>query len=161
MLSAAQRALWSSQLRHPDSPLQNMALVTHIDGPVDADRLSRAFRQVVAASDTLRLTIGREVGIAPDPPADSDIVELERTEVPSWARDRVSSPIDVSVCVYDSVILPHPDGTVSWYLALHHVATDATSSALVFEATAAAYDGRPFDLGTTIGRERGEVDALA
>ncbi len=154
MLSAAQRALWSSQLRHPDAPLQNMALVTHIDGPVDADRLATAFHRVVAASDTLRLTIGRQVGIAPDPPAASDIIELERSEVSSWARDRVLSPIDVSECVYDSVILPHPDGTVSWYLALHHVATDATSSALVFEATVAAYDGRPFALETTLGRNR-------
>ena len=33
----------------------------------------------------------------------------------------------------------HGDGTVSWYLALHHTITDATSSSLVFEATAAAY----------------------
>jgi hypothetical protein len=61
--------------------------------------------------------------------------------VPAWSAHRAATPIDAGACGYDSVILRHEDGTVSWYLALHHVLTDATSSQLLFAATAAAYAG--------------------
>ncbi len=49
-------------------------------------------------------------------------------------------PIDATSCMYDSVLLRHADDDWTWWLDLHHVATDAWSSALIFEATATAYE---------------------
>ncbi|MGF1598328.1 MAG: amino acid adenylation domain-containing protein [Acidimicrobiales bacterium] len=142
-----QRALWTSQRLHPGAPVQNMAILTHIDGAVDPDRLAEAFEQVVAASDVLRSRIvdagGTPLVRLDAEPQPRQVVDLDRTEAEAWARRRVATPVDLSVRGYDSVVLRHGDGTVSWYLDLHHAITDATSSALVFEATADAYHGRP------------------
>lgn len=145
ILSSAQRSLWSSQRRNPTSPLQNMALLTSFEALVDPDRLSAAFASVVAASDTLRLRIDGDVPSLIDTPPLSQRIEIARSKIEAWAEDRIVSPIDMSVCGYDSVILVHEDDTVSWYLGLHHVLTDATSSALVHAATARAYAGENLD----------------
>ncbi len=125
-----------------------MALLTHIDGDVDAQRLVAAFAAVVRSSQTLRLTISDADAafVVDDVPAESQIIDLPRSAVRSWADERVLEPIDVSAAVYDSVVIRHGDSTLSWYLCIHHVATDATSSALVFQATARAYHDEPIGL---------------
>ncbi len=144
-LSPMQRVLWASQRRHPTSPHQNMALLSHIDGVIDSSRLARAFAEVVAASDVLRTTIketrdGHLVRLSNEP-ATTEIIQLDRTQARRWAAQRVATPLDMRRRGYESVIVEHPDNTSSWYLDLHHVITDATASAAVFEATAAAYLG--------------------
>jgi amino acid adenylation domain-containing protein len=144
-LAPMQRPLWASQRRHVDAPVQNMALLTWIDGPVDPTRLADAFGRVVEASDALRTRIVEDgatavVQIATDLPP-TEIVRLSRAEARAWADERAQRPIDVGRCGFDSAVLDHEDGSVSWYLALHHTITDATSSALVFAATASAYGG--------------------
>ncbi|MDH3682243.1 MAG: condensation domain-containing protein, partial [Acidimicrobiia bacterium] len=147
-----QRALWTSQRLHPDAPVQNMALLTHLDGPVDPERLAASFELVIAASDVLRTRIVADDG-SPRVHLDAEaqprtILELPRAEAETWARARASTPIDVGVRPYDSAILVHEDATVSWYLALHHTITDATSSSLVFDATAAVYHGERIEIGS-------------
>ena len=132
-----------------------MALLSWIDGPVDPHRLADAFRSVVEASDALRTRIvesGAAVRaelITDVPP--SEIVTLARADARAWADARARRPIDITQCGFDSAILCHEDGTVSWYLALHHTITDATSSALVFAATAAAYFGADPQLDSYYG----------
>ncbi len=155
-----QRSLLASHLAHPEHPAQSMALLSHIDGPIDPVRLAEAFAAVVAANDVLRTRIGgpgrasidsvdlTDVGDLPM----TEIVELPRSEVEAWARARTGQPLDLSRCGWDSAIATHPDGTVSWYLNLNHVITDATSSALVFAATAAAYHGHPPSPGRSAER---------
>ena len=154
-LTPMQRALWASQRLHPDAPVQNMALLTHLDGPIEPDRLAAAFETVVRASDVLRTRIVIEDGsplvrIGTEPPqrisGAAAAVSVARADAERWARDRVQRPLDPSECCYDSVILVHDDDTVSWYLDLHHVITDATSSSLVFDATAAAYGGDSIEI---------------
>ncbi|MEL6982993.1 MAG: AMP-binding protein, partial [Actinomycetota bacterium] len=144
-----QRVLLASQLAHPDHPSQNTALLSHLQGEIDADRLAAAFATVVAANDVLRTRIGGPGAESVDAvdlfsadtiPA-TEIVEADRGEFEGAARARATRSLDLSACCWDSVIARHPDGTASWYLNLHHVITDATSSAMVFQATAAVYHG--------------------
>ncbi len=144
-----QRSLIASQRRHPTQPLQNMVRVSHLHGPIDADRLADALASVVAASDVLRSRVidvdgAPRIEITADAPR-SDIIDLPLGDVSSWAARRAATPIDLSRGGYDSVVLRHEDGTASWYLALHHAMTDATSSTVVFEATAAAYAGETIE----------------
>ncbi|MEL7158216.1 MAG: AMP-binding protein [Actinomycetota bacterium] len=148
-LAPGQRALWLSQRLHPDAPVQNMALLTHIDGEVDPARLAQAFDATVDQLDVLRTRIVDEGG-SPVVRLDAErqgpeIHQIERKKVRSWAEARVITPLDTTIRAYDSVLLPHGDGTLSWYLCLHHTVTDATSSALIFEATAANYHGEGID----------------
>lgn len=144
-LSAMQRPLWTSQRRNPTAPLQNMALLSHLDGPVDIARLVAAFAAVVQASDVLRSTISETDGAATvtvgTDEAVSEVIALRRDETTAWAGARAAIPIDVAARGYDSVVISHPDGTASWYLALHHAITDATSSLLIFDHTATVYRG--------------------
>ncbi len=56
-----QRQLWASQRRNPESPHQNTALLSTIEGSVDFTRLAAAFAQVVATSDVLRTRIDGDV----------------------------------------------------------------------------------------------------
>ncbi len=144
-LAPMQHPLWMSQRRHPESPLQNMALLVHIDGSVDPAKLAAAFADVVASSDALRTLIVDNGGapgvrLSTQTPF-TEVLAVPRAQAERWATKRVETPLDMSRCGYDSAILSHEDGTSSWYLALHHTVTDATSSALVFGATAAAYHG--------------------
>ena len=142
-----QRPLWMSQRRHGDAPVQNMALLSHLDGVVDADRFVAAFREVVAASDALRTTVLDDGGggagsvVIADHVVDTEVLDLPRAEAERWAGERARIPLTVRRCGYDSALLRHEDGTASWYLCLHHTITDATASALVFAATAHAYSG--------------------
>ncbi len=145
-LTPMQRGLLASQRRHPGSPHQNMALVSHLDGPVDPELLGQAFAAVVASHDALRTRIDDIDGVAvarvpatPESLPSTPVIELDRADVAAWAAARASVPIDLSVGPADSVLLRHPDGTSSWYLAFHHVAIDATSSAKVFAAVGDAY----------------------
>ncbi len=148
-LSPMQRSLLASHITHPDHPAQNTALLSHIRGPVDADRLADAFATVVAANDVLRTRIGGPGSdivdgidlIDRDAIPASEIVQAERAAFETSSRARAARPIDLATCPWDSVIAVHPDGTASWFLNLHHVVTDASSSAMVFQATAAAYHG--------------------
>jgi amino acid adenylation domain-containing protein len=154
-LTPMQRPLWMSQRRHPDAPVQNMALLSTIDGPIDPRLLAQAFERVVAASDALRSRIVEDGGspvvrLDGTPPA-TEIVDVARADAVTWAEARARHPIDITRAGFDSAVLVHDDGTVSWYLDLHHTVTDATSSALVFAATAAAYEGKDPDLPSYYG----------
>ena len=157
-LSPMQRSLLASHLAAPDRPTQNMARISHIDGPIEPERLATAFARVVAANDVLRTRIGRTGpidGVDLIDPLEvprSEVITLPRDEVDHWAGERVRRPLELARCCWDSVVIGHPDGTASWYLNLHHVITDATSSSLVFAATAAVYHGHePADGGDYYG----------
>ena len=148
-LTPMQRSLWSSQVRNPDAPLQNMCLLSHLDGPIDAPRLARAFASVVRASDVLRSRLrpdGSVVVIDVGDAAPSEIIDIDRSDARRWAQGRARNPIDATRKCHDSVVLRHEDGTTSWYLGLHHVVTDATASSLVYQATADAYAGTEIEL---------------
>jgi hypothetical protein len=145
-LTRTQELIWASQRLHPDVPLANMGKRTRISGPLDPDRLVQAFEAVVRASDVLRMVVDtggqgdERVRILDRPPRPTEVVDLPVTDLDAWSRERIAQPVDATACVYDSVVLRHADDDWTWWLDLHHVATDAAGSALVYAATAAAYE---------------------
>src|SRR5690606_19361825 len=78
------------------------------------------------------------------------VVDIPGDQVERWCAARISVPIDSTTCAYDSVLLRHGDRSWTWWLDLHHLVTDAVSSALVVEACAAAYRGSPLELASTL-----------
>ena len=117
---------------------------TRIRGALDADRLVRAFDAVVAASDVLRMLVEPGERTRPDPRTPAATHRGHRAaRRPTWTRGARTESLSRSTpptCVYDSVLLRHADDDWTWWLDLHHVATDAAGSALVFAATSAAYE---------------------
>lgn len=145
--TGSQRGLLASHAMQIDAPVQTMAHVLRFDGAIDADRLAAAFDQVVAGADVLRTRVlagddGLELSLWPEPPAPTSIVALDGDAVDAWCETRAARPLDLAQSAYDSVVLDHGSGEVSWYLAFDHLVTDAASSALVVEATAAVYNGQ-------------------
>ena len=130
-----------------------MAKRTTIDAAIDADRFVAAFDTVVRAADALRGRIVDVDGVPqlrvePEPPATTEVIDLAEDELDDWCAARISTPVDVTTCAYDSVLIRHTDHRWTWWLDLHHAITDATASALVFESTAAAYAGEHVELGS-------------
>ena len=181
-LTRTQELIWASQRLHPDVPLANMGKRTRISGPLDPDRLVQAFAAVVRASEVLRMVVDagaqgdERVRILDRPPRPTEVVDLPVTDLDAWSQDRIAQPIDATECVYDSVILRHADDDWTWWLDLHHVATDAAGSALVYAATSAAYRqlaagdavdladvlvGEFFDVAEALAREPGGRDTPA
>ncbi|MEO1064380.1 MAG: amino acid adenylation domain-containing protein [Actinomycetota bacterium] len=152
-LGRAQGQIWASQRVHSGVPLANMAKRTTIDGPIDPERFVAAFDSVVRASDALRGRIV-EVDGAPrlrveaEPPAATAVIELAEDDLDAWCDERIATPVDLTTCAYDSVLLRHGPERWTWWLDLHHGITDAMASALVFEATATAYEGGPIELAS-------------
>ena len=145
-LSRTQELIWTSQRLAPKTPLANMGKLHRIRGALDPERLVLAFDLVVRASDSLRTVVVDHPGRAPvarilaRPPALTSIVDVGLDDFESWERDRIAEPIDIRSCGYDSVIVRHGTDDWSWWLDLHHLVTDAFSSALVYDTTAAAYE---------------------
>jgi hypothetical protein len=152
-LTPAQLALWTSQRLHPDVPLLDMAHVVELRGAVDAERFVEAFAAVVRAGDALRTVFDDLSGtpratVLPEAPRRTELVHLPRADLDGWVAARLARPLDVARCCYDSVLLRHGDDDWSWWLDLHHLVTDALSSALIHRATADAYHGRPVEIGS-------------
>ncbi len=145
-----QRSLWASQAKLPLSPHQNMALLWHIEAALDPRRLATAFEHVVAASDALRTTIVTEQGHAlaqlRSDCGSTELLTMSRPDALEWVQARAAIAMNPAESLFDSVVIDHEDGTVSWFLNLHHAITDATASATVFAATAQAYAGAELDL---------------
>ena len=154
-LTANQRAMWATQRRHPSSPLLNMGIATHIDGPIDPDRFVDAFARVVDEHRVLHSAVEQRhdgpvwVTVPRSQRPLTTIVDVRRGDVRDWVTDRISTPIDGHRALYDSALLGHEDGTWTWWLDLHHVGTDAASSALVFELTANRYHRQDTATATT------------
>jgi amino acid adenylation domain-containing protein len=145
-LGRSQEQLWTAQRRWPDAPVANTANVYRITGDLDPDRFVAAFDVVVRNADALR-TVITDVGGTPHarvldaPPARTIVIDLASTEVAEWARARIADPLRMDECPYDSVLIRHPTSSSwSWYVNIHHVVIDAWATALVFRATADAYD---------------------
>ncbi len=172
-LTRTQRLIWASQRLHPEVPLANMGKCTRITGRLDPDRLVSAFDAVARASDVLRMVVdpGSESGadcarVLDRPPRRTEVIEVPSADLDAWSRARMSVPIDATECVYDSVLIRHDVDDWSWWLDLHHVATDAAGSALIYAATAAAYEqlavGEEVDLSGIVAGDFFEVaDELA
>jgi amino acid adenylation domain-containing protein len=144
-LAAAQAPIWASQRLAPDVPLANMAEIHRIHGSLDPGLFETAFDLVVAASDALRTVVHDVPGrapvqrVLPTPPARTELVDLDRTDVDAWCERRIAHPVDARRCGYDSALLRHGPDDWTWWIDLHHVITDASSSALVFHTTSAVY----------------------
>ncbi len=141
-LTRTQSLIWSSQTLQPDIPLANMGKRTRIHGPLDPQRLGRAFAAVVGHCEILRTVIDadqRMASVLDRGPAGTEVIDLDPALLDRWCKERIAAPIDATRGMYDSVVLHHGPDDHTWWLDLHHLATDAFASALIYDATAAAY----------------------
>ncbi len=146
-LSTTQQLIWAGERLYPDAPIGNMPNVSTFAGPIDPDRFCAAVTSAVLAHEALRTRFVDVQGvphprIASEAPSSTEVIELAPDALDDWLVHRLSQPIDVAVSPYDSVLISS-GGTWTWLMNIHHLVTDATSSAIVFQSVAEAYHGRP------------------
>ncbi len=147
-LSFGQQRLWFLDQLAPGSASYTSGGAVRIRGEVDPDRLAAALSSVVARHETLRTTFAVEDGVpvavigAPEPVA-LRVVEVDGTDAArAAATAELSTGFDLErgpLLRATLVRLGSADHVL--VVAVHHVATDGWSQALLWAETAAAYDG--------------------
>lgn len=176
-LTRTQQQIWTSQRLHPEVPLANMAHRYRISGQLDAEMLVDAFLSVVRQADVLRLVIpeadGASAVVLDRPPRSVAVVDLDIDDLDEWCDRRIATPVDAADGVYDSVVLRHGGDDWTWWLNVHHIATDGWTAALIFDATSTAYaalrdnekpptiDGSYFGLDVAAQRRGGSPEERA
>src|SRR5438105_1842125 len=80
-LSSGQQRLWLVHELDPTSPVYNIAIAYHFRGPLDADALERALRQVVQRHESLRTTFAVADGRPAQVVAPETDVSLRRVDL--------------------------------------------------------------------------------
>lgn len=160
-LSPTQRGMLAAHVRNPDSPAQNTALRVTFSEPLDAHAFAEAFEAVVLATDSLRLRVvdanDELVDLSKTAPTATSISELKPSDIKSWTNEMAVAPLDLSQSCYRSAIAAHPDGTATWILNVHHIATDAVSSRMIIDRTVAAYAGEDMPQSSFFAHTRAQA----
>ncbi|MEM9142879.1 MAG: amino acid adenylation domain-containing protein, partial [Bacteroidota bacterium] len=148
-LTQGQLAIYAGQRLHPEVPLYNMAHSFEIPLAIDLAEFQRAFQSVIAESDALRTVFIEEKGDVYQTVKAAiaytlehlDFSSKDRTYIQEWLSNRSRMNFDLSERLFDSVLLKMgPDRTI-WFLNVHHLVTDATSSTLLYKRTLVHYFG--------------------
>lgn len=151
-LTRSQHLVWLGQELAPDSPVYSSIMAFDIVGALDHPRLDAAIQTVVDGADALRATYGSRDGVpvrvvAPALRVSTALVDLSDAEDPralaaAWEEADRRRPHDPSRGVLRSSLLRLAPDRHTLVLNLHHIATDAWSTALLFRRASAAYLGQ-------------------
>ncbi len=124
-----------------------MALLTRFGSPIDPAKFLTAVDTVVSQSDCLR-TLVRDVDGVPHPtisaapPAPCAVTRVDPNDLDAWVAERIAQPLDVAKSSYESVLIDLGNDDWAWFMNVHHLVIDASSSANLFNAVASEYEGR-------------------
>jgi thioesterase domain-containing protein len=149
-LTRLQVLYWISQKLRSTAPFLNTILAFTIYGTVEVGRFQKAFQAVIDHSDALRTVITEIDGapqrrVSPDFPYDLEFVDLSNEPDPStaletWMTGRISLPLSLDVCLFDSALIKIANEQFVWYLNQHHVNADVSSFFLTYERLAELYE---------------------
>jgi non-ribosomal peptide synthetase component F/acyl carrier protein len=150
--SLAQESIWLHHQLHPDQPTYNIPLPVRVRGPLRADLVARALAFLVERHELLHsvfaLQGGNLVQIIRKPVAEPlAVTQVEPDDVAGIVRTMARDPFDLERGPLLRVRLLRVDTEEHvLVLVLHHIVTDAVSSAILLtELTriyAALVDGR-------------------
>ncbi|MEM1106299.1 MAG: amino acid adenylation domain-containing protein [Pseudomonadota bacterium] len=148
-LTRSQKMIWTGQHLNPDAPLYNMGWRIDLNFAVDPTLFTAAFDHVAASVDALRLVVTGPPSAARQRLLDAapngvEQIDLSAETEPSAAADqlinaRIAGTLDLAKSTYDAALLKLNQDHWVWYFNQHHIASDASSAALIFEDVAAAY----------------------
>jgi len=147
-LTQSQLLMWAGQKLSPDAALYNMAHTFTISGEINVDRFRGAFQKLVDQVDALR-TVFYEKDTIPYQSIKNkvdytfEIIDfdevIEDKELDNWITERSQKKIDISTCVFDSVLIKISEEKYVWFLNMHHLVTDATSFAILYDLMCEIY----------------------
>ncbi|MEN0014319.1 MAG: condensation domain-containing protein, partial [Solirubrobacteraceae bacterium] len=149
-LTGAQRGVWMAQTLAPESARFHTADAIELRGPVEVDRLAHAIRTVLDGAEALHARFldtadGPRQALRPERDWPLERVDLRAESDPAAAADArmardLRTPIDLATDrLFHAALLRTGDDTWTWYLRIHHIATDAYATALLIRRVADRY----------------------
>lgn len=148
-LSDTQAKFWSGHQQDPQQPIYNMAWRFDLCFALDVQVFERALNDVIAASDILRATFALVDGqpaqrAAPDMPQALAVTDLSSEHEPELVLTKTMSdwaqePFDLERSTIRNHLVRLTETHWVWFLCQHHIACDAQSSALLFQAVSDRY----------------------
>ncbi|HEX8694599.1 MAG TPA: amino acid adenylation domain-containing protein [Longimicrobium sp.] len=152
-LTAEQRRLWYLLQLAPGYPVYTIPLGFRLHGPLDVDALAGALRDLVARHEVLRTTFRESAGIPVQVVGDGagfapEVVDLREDE---WAEPEANYQTDAFARrtfdvgrgeTFRALLLREGDEEARLLLAVHHLAGDGWSMAVLLRDLSALYAAR-------------------
>ncbi|ACR28828.1 non-ribosomal peptide synthetase [Burkholderia glumae] len=151
-LTHSQMAMWLQWKYAPDDPAYNNPLLFDINGPLDVERLAKAFTAVADAHPAIRMRFSECDGVPQQtlaPAAHDTLARLDLTALDPATRDAraaaaieaaVRAPFDLaSEPVHRFLLVRTGADTYRLVLNIHHVCVDGASAAILLADLSAAY----------------------
>lgn len=140
-LTQSQLSLWTGQKLNPNVPLYNMAHSFDISGKLDVSIFLRAFSLLVKKVDILRTVFIEKDNIPFQYILDEysytmdvlDFTSKTENEIQDWLKSETKSKFDFSKPLFQSVLIKAGETRYIWFLKIHHLITDATTSTILYE----------------------------
>jgi amino acid adenylation domain-containing protein len=146
-LTQSQLSLWTGQKLHPEIPLYNMAHSFSILGILEEKSFQIAFNGLIKKSDALR-TVFIEIDglpyqtVIPDLAFQLEILDFSQyneNALRDWMENRSQMHFDLTKRLFDSVLIKVNTERYIWFLNIHHLVTDATSSTILYNILTKIY----------------------
>ena len=147
-LTQSQLLLWAGQKLNPEAPLHNTAHMFDISYDIDHQLFSKAFQATINSTDALRINFIDEGDSPTQYVRDSlefipELIDLSTESdeelIKDTVRNRSQMKLDLSKRVFDCALFKISENRNIWFLNLHHLITDAISSAEVYRRVADLY----------------------
>ncbi|WP_395297048.1 amino acid adenylation domain-containing protein [Kitasatospora hibisci] len=149
-MTEGQRGIWYAAQNDPANPVFCLAERVDIDGPVDAELLEAAVRQVVDETEALRAHFGEDAEgpyqvVGPAPAWTFPVVDLSAEDDPEaallrWVAADHERPVDLgSGPLFTFALFRLAEHRHVWYQRHHHIVLDGLSIAVVARRVAAVY----------------------
>ncbi len=148
-LSESQLRLWSGYQARASIPMDNMVLLSRIQGMINKSAFESAFIQLVATTECLQTVFSSVDGVPRQDRDETLAAELEcldfRTEadpesvLSQWVSERRHRLFDVGERLFDAVLIQVEESQFVFYLNQHHLITDATSCQYLLETLSQYY----------------------
>lgn len=146
-LTQSQFSLWMGQKLNPETPLYNMVHVFTIFGKIEVENFKSAFQKLIENSDALRTVFYEEDNIPYQHVLNTveydmdyfDFSDYNELQIKKWISERSQKNFELSQILFDSVLLKISDKKYTWFLNIHHLITDATSSTILYNLMSRFY----------------------
>lgn len=144
-LSFAQDRQWALSMLDPDSAAYNLPAALRLEGPVDADRLGRAFATLCQCHEVLRSSYPEVEGkatvvVSGDSPALAHPVNISEAALPKALRRDAARPFDLGTGPLIRLTLYRTGAErFALLLVMHHIISDAQSVEVVLRELMGLY----------------------
>ena len=151
-LTKSQLLMWMGQKLKPESPMYNMAISFDLAGQIDEVAFQSAFQLLLLECDAMRTVFIEKDGVPQQQiesnfPYQMEVLDFsgpsnQPLDLDNWKKSRSQQIVDITACLFDSVLIKLSSDHYVWYFNQHHLITDAWAVTVQFQAMAKLYQAQ-------------------